>query len=482
MNWFLRLIAKLWTNWITLLGTAIATTAALGTLLLLFSDVGGSANPYVTAILLVSLPGLFVLGLFLIPIGLLWQRRRGAAPGEVETAIYGVLQNKTVARSVGFVILVSFVNIAIVAGAGERLTKHASSTPFCGTTCHTPMEPEWVAYQRSPHAQVACVDCHVGHGVVANIKAKINGVNQLVGVVTNEYSRPVPSPIQHMRKAVETCGGCHSAEKYWGAKDKLYPNFKDDQANTPSFDAMRLFVGGRNPITRKMEGIHSHADPNKSISYEMVGEGRTRMGKLTVTENGKVVAEYARKEEKGTVAGTRTMDCLDCHNHPAHQLDLGVARAVNDAMYVGALERSVPFAVAVSRAVLTAANPPREGAAEYFKKAVAEAYKKDHADETPAPEAMAKIADTLTELYLRNIFPDMKVTWGTYPSEGDHRDAKDQHGCFRCHDSDYEAVKLADGRKAKLDRACDTCHAALATEANPEEFDDTLTLMFPLKE
>ena len=43
-----------------------------------------------------------------------------------------------------------------------------------------PMKPEYTAYLHSPHARVACVDCHVGSGTSAYVKAKINGVHQLV--------------------------------------------------------------------------------------------------------------------------------------------------------------------------------------------------------------------------------------------------------------------------------------------------------------
>ena len=72
----------------------------------------------------------------------------------------------------------------------------------------------------------------------------------------------------------------------------------------------------------------------------------------------------------------------------------------------------------------------------------------------------------------------MKIGWGTYPNHIGH-----QHfpGCFRCHDDDFTAVKLAQGRTSRLDRSCDTCHAALASEADPARFDDTLGAMFPMK-
>jgi hypothetical protein len=55
------------------------------------------------------------------------------------------------------------------------------------------------------------------------------------------------------------------------------------------------------------------------------------------------------------------------------------------------------------------------------------------------------------EVYRRNVFPDMNVTFGTYPSNIGHVDFP---GCFRCHDDDH---KSKDGKKIGQD--CDTCHA-----------------------
>jgi hypothetical protein len=40
------------------------------------------------------------------------------------------------------------------------------------------------------------------------------------------------------------------------------------------------------------------------------------------------------------------------------------------------------------------------------------------------PQAVAAI-------YLRNVFPDLKVTWGSHPNNTGHNDSP---GCFRCHD------------------------------------------------
>ena len=54
------------------------------------------------------------------------------------------------------------------------------------------------------------------------------------------------------------------------------------------------------------------------------------------------------------------------------------------------------------------------------------------------------------DLWARNVFPAMKVTWGTYPNHIGHIDSP---GCFRCHDDDH---KTKDGRVIGQD--CEMCH------------------------
>ena len=68
---------------------------------------------------------------------------------------------------------------------------------FCGQSCHI-MEPEWTAYQFAPHAEVACVDCHIGEGAESFVAAKLNGTMQLIEVIFDSYPRPVPTPVHNL--------------------------------------------------------------------------------------------------------------------------------------------------------------------------------------------------------------------------------------------------------------------------------------------
>jgi len=68
---------------------------------------------------------------------------------------------------------------------------------------------------------------------------------------------------------------------------------------------------------------------------------------------------------------------------------------------------------------------------------------------------------TLAAIYNRNVFPDLKVDWGTYPNNLGHADFP---GCFRCHDGAH----LASGG-ASITQDCGACHEMLAVdEASPQ--------------
>jgi hypothetical protein len=74
-------------------------------------------------------------------------------------------------------------------------------------------------------------------------------------------------------------------------------------------------------------------------------------------------------------------------------------------------------------------------------------------------------AGQVLAIYDRNIFPAMKVTWGTYPNNIGHTDSP---GCFRCHDGNHAAK---DGRSVTQD--CNACHNLLAMDdADPKVLTD----------
>src|SRR5262249_34457200 len=156
------------------------------------------------------LPAIMVFGLLVILVGMLVERkrRRNLAPGEL--GVYPVIDLNDPQRRKYFLIFLAFtfLFVSVSAFGSYRAYEHTESVAFCGQTCHTVMKPEFVAFQNSPHASLHCVDCHVGSGAEWYLRSKLNGVHQLYSVTFGTYDKPIKTPVENMRPALDTCAQC----------------------------------------------------------------------------------------------------------------------------------------------------------------------------------------------------------------------------------------------------------------------------------
>jgi hypothetical protein len=211
-------------------------------------------------------------------------------------------------------------------------------------------------------------------------------------------------------------------------------SYADDAANTDTVQTLTMHVGT----------IHWHARPGVAIEYVTTDAQRATIPYVRVTDETGVVSEYFADGVTARPAGeTRRMDCLDCHNRPAHTFSSSADRAVNEALASGAISLKLPFVHREMVAALTAAYSNNAAAQAGIATHMSTAYARSDADVIQA------IAVT-QRLYAQNVFQDMHVTWGTYGSELGHTDLP---GCFRCHD---DAHKTRDGRAIRQD--CALCH------------------------
>ena len=172
-----------------------------------------------------------------------------------------------VRRTLLAVTALTAVNVVIVLVAGYGALHSMESAEFCGQTCHTPMHPQYTAWQNTPHARVACVNCHVGEGGRAFVKYKMAGARQLAHVLINRYPKPIPASQADLRPALETCGTCHTATMGHGVKPLAVREYADDEANTETVTNIDLHVGGPGQPTASGTAIHWHADPAVRIEY-----------------------------------------------------------------------------------------------------------------------------------------------------------------------------------------------------------------------
>src|SRR5262245_11787998 len=230
---------------ISLAGTWLVTFSAFIFIFVFAIDLfRGHSNPYFGLVFYVIVPLLLVIGLLLIPLGIVLERRRRRRGGEARRWPRIDLNDPVHQRALLIVAVLTFANVLIVSLAAFRGVEYMETTGFCGQACHTVMEPEFVAHRDGPHSRVACVECHVGSGVPSFVRSKINGSRQVLAVIRNSYERPIPSPVADLRPARETCEQCHWPDKFHGDKVKDIQEFASDEANTPTTTRVLLHVGG----------------------------------------------------------------------------------------------------------------------------------------------------------------------------------------------------------------------------------------------
>ncbi len=455
-------IVFLSSNPLSLIGVVLVTTAAVLWVFLLPTLFGhGTNNPYLGIPIFLLLPGLFIFGLILIPIGIALRRRSRRQQGLPVTSIPELsLQSPELRRLLIFIGAASFVNVVIAAQWGYSTVNYMDSAQFCGLTCHKVMQPEYTAYRNSPHENVECAGCHIGPGASWFVKSKLSGVRQVFAVAFNTYSRPIPSPVENLRPARETCEQCHWPARFSGDVFTVKTSYGNDQDNQATSTVLLMKVGGR--TWRGSQGIHGvHLADGARMDYVATDRQRQTIPQVTYTAPDGKVTVYTSASSKPTPADLakgekRTMDCVDCHNRPTHAFQLP-ERAVDAAMARGQISPKLPFIKKQAVAVLRANYPDRDTGARQIAASLDQFYRTNYASVASSNASDLKNAiSAIQAIYLRNIFPDMKITWGTYPSNIGHMDFP---GCFRCHDGDHQS---ADGRMIPND--CSTCHDLLAVD------------------
>jgi nitrate/TMAO reductase-like tetraheme cytochrome c subunit len=445
-------------NPVSLVGVSLATSLFF-TMLVFYvaTSVGVSLNPYVGIVAFLVLPGIFLLGLVLIPVGMILKRRRESRAGQLPQRYPDLDFNRPELRRVfSFVVLATGINGIVLVNASYRGVEYMDSVAFCGQACHSVMAPEFAAYQASPHSRVACVSCHIGPGASWFVRSKLSGVRQIFAVALDTYSRPIPAPIEDLRPARETCEQCHWPSKFSGSLLRVRPKFADDEKNTATKTVLLLKVGGG---TAQGRGIHSaHLDLAREIQYLATDPQRQTIPWVRYVSAGGEAREYATPDwDKDMSKGElRTMDCVDCHNRPTHTFQLP-EQALDEVLAAGRVDASLPFFKKKAVELLKQPYPSQPAAAEALARGLTSYYRETYPDVwNRQKESVELAAQTIQEIYQRNVFPEMKVSWGTYPNNIGHMNSP---GCFRCHDGNH-----LNAQGTALTQDCNTCHVLLAIE------------------
>jgi hypothetical protein len=441
-------------NWISTIGIVVVTISAVLFLSMFLLDLFGyHANPYIGIVFFVIVPMFFIGGLVLIPVGMWIERRRRLAGRPSHMHWPRIDLGDPVHRRTAFGVLVlTMVNVIIVSLAAYRGIEFMDSPAFCGEVCHEVMEPEYVAFQDGPHSRVSCVRCHIGPGAPWFVKSKLDGARQVVAVMLDSHSRPIPTPVHTLRPAREVCEQCHWPEKFHGDKIVMKYEYADDEAVTESATELRIHVGGGSEKLGMATGIHWHMSVANEVEYIATDDSRMQIDWVRVRDAQGDVREYVAEgvtPEQLAKGERRLMDCIDCHNRPSHIFYPSAEAAVDAALASGEIPK-LPFVRREAVAALKVNHPNRESAMEDIAARLEGFYRENGGVDGARRDDVQRTIETARRLYSRNVFPAMNVTWGTYPNHIGHTTAP---GCFRCHD---DTKKTKDGRTISMD--CTLCH------------------------
>jgi len=146
----------------------------------------------------------------------------------------------------------------------------------------------------------------------------------------------------------------------------------------------------------------------------------------------------------------RVMDCMDCHNRPAHVFPTA-NDAVEQALIAGTLSTKLPnikrvaVQAMIQKDITTDAVAPQK---------IADYIRSKYVDPALAGEVPAAVAE-VQAIFSTTIFPERKADWRVYPNNIGH---KDWPGCFRCHDDKHVTASGESPRSSD----CNSCHTIVA--------------------
>lgn len=456
-----RTLPVIFYNPITLTGAIIAVITFLIILTMAVVDFfSENSNPYAGIINYVVLPTILIIGLILIAIGAIRENRRILQGYERRAKLPIINLNNPREQAASIIFLLGTIVLVIGTIFGSIQAYHyTDSDEFCGTLCHTVMEPEYTAYKNSPHARVHCVDCHIGPGATWYVRSKISGAYQVYATIMNVYPRPIKTPVHNLRPSTETCEQCHWPTKFYSEKNVSFDFYTSDELNSEYQLTMSIKTGGGTPELGNNSGIHWKMYLENEISYYATDEKRQNIPWVQV-RNRQTGAEtyYVSTDSKVKVTDEmiksgqiRTFDCIDCHNRPTHIYNVP-NKIVNTYISNNRIDQSIPFIKNIAVQALESKTIRQESSYADIREFIMHFY------ETAYPDVLAtkrneleQSISAIADIFSKNYFPKMKVSWRAYPNNIGHMYAK---GCFRCHDGKHVSPE---GKVITND--CNACHS-----------------------
>ena len=150
------------------------------------------------------------------------------------------------------------------------------------------------------------------------------------------------------------------------------------------------------------------------------------------------------------------MDCVDCHNRPAHQY-LPPDVAVDQAFAAGRLDPGLPYLKRESIALLNKPYNTEDEALRTIGASLPQFYSQNYPNANG--DSVKSATTELQRIFKTYFFPEMHTNWQTHPNNIGHLYSS---GCFRCHDGEHVSKE---GKIIRND--CNICHTVIYDSANP---------------
>ncbi len=446
-------------NWISITGFIFAVNSLI-LILVLFVQALLSAhpNPYNGIFTFIILPVILVIGLLMIPIGMLVNRRKTHDP-EKRWPVLDMNESKHRQKFV-VISIFTFLFLIVSAMGSYEAFNYTESVEFCGKLCHKVMEPEYVTYLHSPHARVACVECHVGEGAGWYVRSKLSGLYQVYSVLFHKYAQPIGTPIQNLRPARETCERCHWPEKFYARKLRSQKVYVTDSVNTEFNYDLLMKIGPNYSSMGLVEGIHWHINKDVRIEYVASQDDREAIPwvKFTNLRTGEVQifqdTDNMLDQKALDTLEHRVMDCMDCHNRPSHSYKSPMVYT-DHAMIAGEVPKDLPFIKKVAMNVLKGPFTQKDSSLAYIRDSITNFYRTGYPAIFAGKKALIDQAiEGIQKQFVLNVFPYMRASSNKYLNHIGHLESD---GCFRCHSDRHKSDQ---GKVIPKD--CNLCHTIIA--------------------
>lgn len=354
----------------------------------------------------------------------------------------------------------AFAAVFVVLGAASIAAwEYSNSNAFCANACHQVHPEEPYAHQQGNHAQVDCVECHIGRvSTFSTMVAKSGHIAHAWNLVAG-YERPMYS--SSFSGAMDSCEGCHTKTPHRHNVVHARKRFSTDRRNTEKKLTLTVRLSGRNFGSEERRGVNWHASGAVRFISDDPQNLQIRWVEVTLPDGSKQVYDNVTaplNDDEVEQAEKQVMDCADCHNRAGHPFR-DPEEEIDEALADGRLDPGLPYIKARALELLEQDFESEAEAQELLQQAW-EKYQDDFPDlENEDPEAwaaalefMEKRQEFVTNLMVRSRFINEEgVSWRSFP---DHNGHKLDPGCFRCHSG-----RLQNAEGTPIPVNCTNCHS-----------------------